>query len=145
MKRILRHVWDLRNVCKYFSLTLAWMESSKKEFNSTMYFLYEIELEEAIYQTCKENNPTFTRNSTKRPAETFSIQVNYIQNKIHIIALKDVLSCLFKTLVLPCCDALLSFLVSSYRNISSQKSENFYIYKEILDSKGFANSQRPIC
>ena len=67
----------MSEICEMFASTFLshWLEwkAVKKNLTRKMYFLYEIELEEAIYQTCKENNPTFTRNSTKRPAETFSI------------------------------------------------------------------------
>ena len=142
MKRILRHVWDLRNACKYFSLS-HWFEWKAAKNNLTRQCIFRKRLNlKRQYIKLVKKTIQLLRGIVQRGQLKPSLSKSTTFRTIHIIALKDVLSYLFETLVLPCCDALLSFL-SSYRNISSQKSANFYIYTEILESKGFANSQRP--
>ena len=141
MKRILRHVWDLRNACKYFSLS-HWFEWKAAKNNLTRQCIFRKRLNlKRQYIKLVKKTIQLLRGIVQRGQLKPSLSKSTTFRTIHIIALKDVLSYLFETLVLPCCDALLSFL-SSYRNISSQKSANFYIFTEILESKGFANSQK---
>ena len=138
----------MSEICEMFASTFLshWLEwkAVKKNLTRQCIFCMRLNLKRQYIKLVKKTIQLL-RGIVQRGQLKPSPSKSTTFRTIHIIALKDVLSCLFKTLVLPCCDALLKFLVSSYRNISSQKSENFYIYKEILDSKGFANSQRPIC
>ena len=138
----------MSEICEMFASTFLshWLEwkAVKKNLTRQCIFCMRLNLKRQYIKLVKKTIQLL-RGIVQRGQLKPSLSKSTTFRTIHIIALKDVLSCLFKTLVLPCCDALLSFLVSSYRNISSQKSTNFYIYKEILDSKGFANSQRPIC
>ena len=138
----------MSEICEMFASTFLshWLEwkAVKKNLTRQCIFCMRLNLKRQYIKLVKKTIQLL-RGIVQRGQLKPSPSKSTTFRTIHIIALKDVLSCLFKTLVLLCCDALLSFLVSSYRNISSQKSENFYIYKEILDSKGFANSQRPIC
>ena len=138
----------MSEICEMFASTFLshWFEWKAVKKNLTRQCIFRMRLNlKRQYIKLVKKTIQLLRGIVQRGQLKTSPSKSTTFRTIHIIALKDVLSCLFKTLVLPCCDALLSFLVSSYRNISSQKSANFYIYKEILDSKGFANSQRPIC
>ena len=138
----------MSEICEMFASTFLshWLEWKAVKKNLTRKYIFRMRLNlKRQYIKLVKKTIQLLRGIVQRGQLKPSPSKSTTFRTIHIIALKDVLSCLFKTLVLLCCDALLSFLVSSYRNISSQKSENFYIYKEILDSKGFANSQRPIC